>query len=350
MKVPPRRQILQVIILLIRASNQVGSSFNRFVGEQYRFSCVFLRVLLPVLLPINPSRPQISCGRIEQRLDLALLHGAGCGSDCAVQFCLVELMIPPHQHDDRARFRFAGSLPFFGHQRQSFDLVLRRHPQELRYVCDGLLPRCMHFQRSSIALRRQIRNRFQPRIGFLQVRRVITSIAAHNLVFARRSPHHELMRLLSSHRPRIRLHHQVLQFAPVKDAAVGGVVLLIGNVEPGGIHVERVRVLHHELAHPQQPRFGPQLVTKLGRNLIPDLRQLLVTPQFLQRNRGHDFFFRHAQRQVGALAVFQAKQVVAHQPPAPASLPNFPRMQRRQIELLPDPVHLLADNSDDLVE
>ena len=61
-------------------------------------------------------------------------------------------------------------------------------------------------------------------------------------------------------------------------------------------------------------------------------------------------FVGHAQAQIGALAVFQAKQIVAHHRPAAAGFPKFARMQRRQVELLPDLVHLLADDAHDLVE
>ena len=103
-------------------------------------------------------------------------------------------------------------------------------------------------------------------------------------------------------------------------------MLLVGNVEARGIDVERVRVLHHELPHPQQAGLGPGLVAKLGLNLIPDLRKLLVAAQFLAGDLGHDLFVRHAQTQVGALAVFQPEHVVAHDRPAPARLPQFARM------------------------
>ena len=127
-------------------------------------------------------------------------------------------------------------------------------------------------------------------------------------------------------------------------------MLLVGNIEPRRVDVERVRILHHELPHPQQPRLRARLVSKLARNLIPDLRQLLVAAQFLARDLGHDFFFRHAEAHVGAFAVLQAKQIVAHQRPASTRLPNLARMQRGHKKLLPDPVHLLAHNGDDLVE
>ncbi len=58
----------------------------------------------------------------------------------------------------------------------------------------------------------------------------------------------------------------------------------------------------------------------------------------------------HAEAQVGALAVFEAKHVVAHAGPAAALLPHFAGMDGGQVKLLADLVHLLADDADDLVD
>ena len=121
-------------------------------------------------------------------------------------------------------------------------------------------------------------------------------------------------------------------------------------VKAGLVDVEGVAILHDELAHAQQARFGPRLVAELGLNLVPDLRQLLVAAQFAARDRGHDLFVRHAQAQVGALAVFQAEHVFAHGRPAAALLPRLAWHNPRQVELLRDLVHLVADNGDDLVQ
>ena len=98
-----------------------------------------------------------------------------------------------------------------------------------------------------------------------------------------------------------------------------------------------------------RPDFGPRLVAKFRLDLIPDLRQLLVAAQFFPGDLRHDLFVGHAQAQVGALAIFQAKHVVAHPGPAAARLPHLARIQGRQIKLLPDLVHLLADDGDDLL-
>src|SRR5208283_5216329 len=112
---------------------------------------------------------------------------------------------------------------------------------------------------------------------------------------------------------------------------------------------ERIRVFHDELTHPQQARLGARLVAELGLNLIPDLRQLLLAAQLLARDVGHDFFMSHAQTKIGALAILEAKHVFAHRRPASARLPNFARIQRRQVEFLADLVHLLADDAHDLL-
>ena len=147
----------------------------------------------------------------------------------------------------------------------------------------------------------------------------------------------------------MRVDDHILQSAAVEDAAVGVVVFLVRDIEPRGVDIKGVCVFHDELTHSQQSRLGTRLVAKLGLNLIPDLRQLLITAELFARDVGHDFFMRHAQTKVSALAIFEPKHVVAHGCPTPARFPNFAWIQRRQVELLSDRVHLLADDAHDLL-
>ena len=98
-------------------------------------------------------------------------------------------------------------------------------------------------------------------------------------------------------------------------------MLLVRDVQAGGIHIEGVRILHDELPYPQQARLRPGFVAEFGLNLVPDLRQLLVAAQFLSGNVGHDFFMGHAQAQIGAFTILQPEHVVTHDRPAPTGLP-----------------------------
>ena len=94
-----------------------------------------------------------------------------------------------------------------------------------------------------------------------------------------------------------------------------------------------------------KPGLRPRFIAKLGLNLIPDLRQLLVAAQFAARNERHHLFVRHTQAEIAAKAVLQAEHVVAHDVPAARFLPDLRRVQRRQQHLLAaDRVHLLAHN------
>ena len=96
---------------------------------------------------------------------------------------------------------------------------------------------------------------------------------------------------------------------------------IVAFVEPFLVQIEGVAVLHDELPHAQQACLRSRLIAKLGLDLVPDLRQLLVAAQLAARNRRHDLLMRHAEAEIGAFAVFQAEHVVAHARPAATFLP-----------------------------
>ena len=116
------------------------------------------------------------------------------------------------------------------------------------------------------------------------------------------------------------------------------------------VDVEGVAVLHEELAYAQQAGFRAGLVAELGLDLIPDLRQLLVGTQLVARDGGHDLFVSHAEGELGAFAIGEAKHVLAHAGPASGLFPKLARVQRGEQELLRDGVHFFADDGDDLVD
>src|SRR5271167_4145518 len=100
-------------------------------------------------------------------------------------------------------------------------------------------------------------------------------------------------------------------------------MLLIADVQPSGIEVKGIRVLHHELTQAQQARFWPWLVAELRLDLVPDLRQLLVAAQLPARDLRYDFLMGHAEAQVTSPAVLETKHAVAHDLPAATGLPQF---------------------------
>ena len=226
--------------------------------------------------------------------------------------------------------------------------MLGRDAEIVGYLLDRLFAGRVHLERQAVFNRGVILDRLQLRGGFLHVGRVAALRATGYQVLTGIGVDHELVRLRSPHRPRVRFDGDVLQTAAFEDAAVRLIVLLVADVESGGVEVERVRVLHGELPRAQQTGLGAGLVAELRLDLIPDLRQLLVAAQFAAGDFRHDLFLGHAETQVGPLAVLELEHVVAHHGPAPAGFPDLPGMDGRQIEFLRDLVHLLAHDAHDL--
>ena len=115
-----------------------------------------------------------------------------------------------------------------------------------------------------------------------------------------------------------------------------------GRVEPGLVGVERVRVLHDELAEAQEAAPRARLVAVLGREVVPDLRQLLVGLD-LAREERHRLLVRPREHERPAAAVVQVEEDRDVDPAG--RLPKLGRRQGRSAHLLAaDRVDLLADD------
>src|SRR5262249_8672888 len=115
------------------------------------------------------------------------------------------------------------------------------------------------------------------------------------------------------------------------------------------IDIERVGILHRELADAEEAGLGARFIAKFRLNLIPDLRQLFVRSQLTSRNISEDLFVGHTKAIISPLAVLEAKHGLAHDCPATTLLPEFGRMEGWKIDLLTaDGIHLLADYPGDL--
>src|SRR5206468_3371931 len=186
--------------------------------------------------------------------------------------------------------------------------------------------------------------------GDLDVRGVPTAAADRDLVLARRGRRHELVRAEAAHHARVGLHDPVAEPAAVEDPPVGALVRRVGAVERGRVGVEGVGVLHQKLARAQHTRPWARLVTLLGLDLVPDLRQVTVGADLARGEPRDDFLVRHPEAQVASVAVLEFEHL-RDALPAARLLPDVGGMDHGHRDLLPaDRVHLLADDRVDLVE
>ena len=260
--------------------------------------------------------------------------------DIVEQFLLHQGIVSAkkHQHD------------LFVHRvHQGLDLAgSRRAPFHGRQVLDGAHIRGRKFLRG-------LQNR--PLFGggrathrFFKIRRIAAGTAGRDPILSRVGPKHELDGLVAPHRARRGLDRHGIEPEPFEDPAIGFEMNFEGAVEAGFIDVHRVGILHGEFTHPEQATLRARLVAKFCLELIPGLGQFLVGPQFAGEV-GEDFFVGHPQAHLGPPTILELEHLAAHLRPTPAALPNFARVERGQPEFLgPGPVHLLANDSLDLVE
>ena len=117
-------------------------------------------------------------------------------------------------------------------------------------------------------------------------------------------------------------------------------------IEPLRVAVERVRVLHDELANPQQAAARPRLVAILRLKVVPGLGQLLVALQ-LARVERERLFVRERQDEPPARAILDIEDL--RDPDAAGRLPQLGRGEHRSEPLLrTDRVELLTDDLLDL--
>src|SRR5207245_986250 len=88
----------------------------------------------------------------------------------------------------------------------------------------------------------------------------------------------------------------------------GAPVLVKARVEPLLVPIERVRVFHDELADADEPAARPRLVPVLDREVVPDLRQLLVRAN-LPRVEGERLLVRHRKDEAPAGPIGDAEDL-----------------------------------------
>src|SRR5207253_254333 len=125
-------------------------------------------------------------------------------------------------------------------------------------------------------------------------------------VLARSSRREEVEAELAAHGPALRLDVVGLEAAALEDPPVRAAVRLEALPRAVLVAVERVRVLHDELADPDQTAAGPRLVAVLHREVVPELRKLLVRLD-LPRVERDRLLVRHRQDEAAAASVLQVE-------------------------------------------
>ena len=130
----------------------------------------------------------------------------------------------------------------------------------------------------------------------LDVGEVVAVLAAHELVLPRAGRSEKPGGLLPTHDPGLGLDEVDAQPTALEDPLVRLPMAIEARVEPGLVPVERVRVLHDELANPQQSATRARLVALLRREVVPDLRQVPVRVD-LSRVERHRLLVRQRQHE-----------------------------------------------------
>ena len=127
--------------------------------------------------------------------------------------------------------------------------------------------------------------------------------------------------------------------------------LLVRSFKAIRVKVERVGVLHDELARTHHAKAWPDLVAEFRLNLVPVERQLLVTAQLLACDVGHNLFVGRTKAVLTVGTIRHAQQQRAVLVPAPGLLPQFGRMHGRHQEFeRACAVHFLAHDHLDLAQ
>ncbi len=181
----------------------------------------------------------------------------------------------------------------------------------------------------------------------LEIGSEVAGLAGHERVLAGARGREEVQRLLPAHHPGLGLHGRVFEPDALEHAVVRLLVLAVGDVEPRLVAIERVPVLHDELAQPQEPPARARLVPLLDGEVVEQLGELAVARD-LPRVERHRLLVGQRQHVVASVPVLQAKDL--RDRVAARLLPQLVGRQHRHEHLLAaDRVHLLANDLHDLL-
>src|SRR5665213_4615829 len=109
--------------------------------------------------------------------------------------------------------------------------------------------------------------------------------------------------------------------------------------------MERIGVLHDELAAAHDAEARPYFIAELQLDLVEIDRQLAIALELTPRDIGDDLFVRRADDEVALVAVLQAQQLRSVLIPATRLLPELSGLNRAQQQFQgAGAIHLLAND------
>jgi hypothetical protein len=247
------------------------------------------------------------------------------------------------------------------HQRRHRLAAIRRHEQRLDEAIGGHAEESADFFNRPLIRRRDLLHRLQ-RAGMhrrrhlrdgrlLDVGRVAAARTAHERVLTRLGQHVELVRHAAADRAGGRLDRAELQPAAGEDARVGFGHHVVLALAVGVVDVERVRILHDELAPAHQAEARPHFIAELRLDLVQVQWQVAVRAHLAAHDVGDHLLVRRAVAELAIAAVADAQQLLAVVIPPAGLLPQLRRADGRHQDLLrAGAVHLLAHDPLDLAD
>ena len=185
----------------------------------------------------------------------------------------------------------------------------------------------------------------------IEGRRVVRAGAPGNRVLAGFGEHLKFMRRGPADLTGIGGNCSKLKAEPRKYACVCVVHRPVRLEHRIPVDVERIRVLHDELARAHDAESWPHLVSKLGLDVIKIERQLLVAADLLARDVGDGFFGCRLHDEIALMTVLQAKQLGPVLVPASGLLPQLRRLHHGHQKLdRARRVHFVAHDALDLAQ
>ncbi len=252
-------------------------------------------------------------------------------------------MVAAHQHQHELL-----CFAFTGDQRHRLHRALQLDAEQRRDVLAGFLGRGVDLAHGFTGSRARCRIGGDRRF---HVRGVVRTGGEHQRVLAGIGDDVEFLRGIATDRTGVGLHHAEVQAEAGEDAAVGRLHVLVFAHQALIVQVERIGVLHQKFARTHHAEARADLVAELGLHLVEVHRQLLVAGQLAAREVAGGFFGGRAVAEHLVLAVLDLQQLRAELLPAAGLLPQFLRLDGRDLELHgTGAVHFLAHDAFNLAQ